>query len=512
MPRTVNLLVADARWSAGVVAAIFCLTVLLNWSGLGPGDAERYVKSALAWREDGFHLGETHWELRYLFVLPMAAMFSVFGPSETAAAVPNVLYAAAIVAVTFYFARRYVGNAEGSVAAAFVAGSVFFVARPLEVEAYGPEAFFVALSCWCFVASRVEKERYAWLIAAGVVAGFAWTVREQTLYLMMVFGLLTLLSRKDVFRSCVALGFGFGSILLIEWLYYWAVAGDPFYRYRIDLSHRTIGQNVELKGSDASLANRFIRPIRDNFTYAMTTPFLLLAALAAWRPGWRTVLAPPSRRQTFILFGWMAFLSVPICGYIFNLALPRYYPVLAYATLLALALACVELWRRHGAAPAAALAVIVLFANVALADFVKYREYSEARFLADYAMKSAEPIETDPLTANRTRHQLMLRGVPSDEASRRIPIRLAPTPGALFFKSHMTQRQPPTWCALVIADVRPVIWTHALIRHAGVDRIAGGKLRATVARPQPVQIVRVLEEEVATDPATGAPCLSPPQK
>lgn len=510
-PKLAGSALTDLRASAILIAALFIISVAAYWHGFGPGDPERYVRAALLWVEKGFYLGDTHWALRHPFVLPIAASFALIGVSEFAATLPNIVYAGALTAMTFFFMRRYVGRAEGAIGAAFIATSAFFVARPIELEAYGAEIFFDALACWLFVAAWIERRRYALLFAAGVAAGFAWAIREQTVYLMMVFGLLVLWSRKDIWRSGLALVVGFGSIIALEWAFYAIAAGDPFYRYKIDVNHRYIGQVITFTAEESKLANKIVRPIIDLLVAPNTTPFLVLALLAALRPGWRAAIETPSRRRTFLVFVAISAAAVPVCAYGFDLSLPRYYPILTYAIFLSLALSTAAAARRYGVPVGAALAAAIIFLNAAAADFSRYQEYSEARFLAEEAAQYDEPIETDALTASRTRYQMVLRGVPLDEASRRILMTQTPTVGSLYFKSHLAAGGGPNWCRLRIVDIRPKNWTHALIRMSGLDRIAGAKVRSVTARPAPVEIVRVLASPSDVDPKTGAPCRASPE-
>ncbi len=503
-----SAILSDFRSSFLLVAAIFVASVAAYWHGFGPGDSERYVRAALDWLENGFHLGETHWALRHPFVLPIAASFYAFGVSEFSATLPNIAYAAALTAITYYFSRRYLGKVEGTIATAFVATSAFLVARPLELEVYGAEIFYAALACWLFVAASSERRRYVLLMATGVAAGLAWAIREPTLYLMLVFGALTLWSRKDFWRSALALGVGFVLIIAIEWLFYAIAAGDPFYRYRIDLGHRTTGQEITISGDDATVLNTIIRPLKDLLSYPTTTPFLVIAIFWVWFLGWRTILEPPARRKAIIVFGAMSLAAVPICAYAFNLSFPRYYPILTYAIFLVLAMATVETGRRHGRLAAITMATGITFLNAAAADFSRYNEYAEARFLAEFAARSAEPIAADPLTASRARYQLMLRGFDARESSRRIVMTSSPILGALYFKSHVVRGRDSNWCPLEIVDVRPTNWTHFILRATGLDKIAGAKIRSVTAKPEPVAIVRVLERPSAIDPKTGRACIS----
>lgn len=506
-PSAFALILTDARTAPMFVAALFFGSVALYWHGFGPGDPERYVRAALDWNENRFNLGETHWSLRLPIVLPIAGAFALLGANEFAATLPNILYAGGLVAVTFLFMRRYVGRLEGTIAAAFIATSAFFVARPIELDGYGAEALYVAAACWFFVASGMERRRYLLLFAAGFAAGFAWLVREQTLFLMAAFGLLTLMSRKDLLRSLFALGCGFGLVIAAELIFYAIGAGDPLYRYEIDLNHRNIGREIAIEGEDASLFNRLVRPIKDLLASPTTTPFLALAAIAMVGLGWRTAREPEGRRRTFTTFCVAAAIAVPVCAYAFNLALPRYYSIFTYAVFLVLALATAEIARRRGPLPAIGFAALVTFLNIAAADFSRYGEYAEARRLATIAARSAETIETDPLTASRARYQMVLRGFSLRDASSRIVMTDRPTVGGLYFKSHVVARRPSHWCAIEVADVRPFNWTHYLIRKSGLSAIAGAKIRSIVADPAPVELVRVLEGPATSDPATGKACL-----
>ncbi|MEX0645172.1 MAG: glycosyltransferase family 39 protein, partial [Parvularculaceae bacterium] len=134
------------------VAGAFIAAIALYWSGVGPGDAENYIAFALDWSERGPLLGENHWQLRHLFVLPMAGAFALLGASEVAATLPNILYAAGVVTVTFIFARKYLWDGAGIAAAGLVALSAFLVEMQFEVRIDGAQLFFEALAAWLFIA------------------------------------------------------------------------------------------------------------------------------------------------------------------------------------------------------------------------------------------------------------------------------------------------------------------------------------------------------------------------
>ena len=490
------------------VAAIFAGSVAFYWHGFGPmGDAERYVAAALEWREKGLYLGETHWALRHLFVLPMAAAFALFGPSELAATLPNMLYAAGLVGVTFFYGQKYFGAREGTVAAILVAISAFFVSRTLEVGVYGAEIFFAALSSWLFVAAQYERRRIACLIAAGAVAGLASTIREQTLYLVVAFGLLSLLGRRQILFSLVAIGLGFGGVLVVEWLIYGLSAGDPFYRYRIDLQHRSTGWATLDSSTDTSFA-KFTRPFKDMSTDPVTTPVLLIAiAVAAFLAGERRRLQSATR-SVLSIFAAISAVAAGISAYAFDLATPRYYPILPYFICLFLGVATVALGQRHGIRAAIFVLLLAALANTAGEDFGNYNEYDEARVLARYARTSDEPIFTDPLTASRTRYLLRLADAPRDRISALIRSDKTYPAGVLYFKASPSSTRLGYWCAIARVDARSGNWTHAVIRYFKIDKALGGSIERIADKPGPVEFIRVLPRAAAHDPKSGKACLS----
>lgn len=491
------------------VVALFMGALMLYWSGVGPRDAEQYLNAALNWREAPF-LGDDHWSLRHLFVLSIAASFFVFGVSENAAIIPNVVFAALTVFITWRFVRRAFGEREAAIAASLIATSAFFVARPLELEVYGAEAFFAALAMWLFIEAQADVSRPRLLLAAGLAVGLATTLREQSAYLLLVFGLLIVAARqRDAVRSLLLVGAGFGAVIAIELVTYAAVAGDPFYRYKIDLGHRDIAVNASMSADEARLVNRMRRAAVDLVTFPLTTPMLVFAAISGFYLARAKTALPRRAAVALRSFGAAALISAIAVPAIFNLSSPRYMPLIAYAAFLLIAVAIADLWNKKRWRLAIIAGAGVVAANIFIADFSNYGEYAEAKRLATIAAASSEPIYADPLTASRARYQLLLRRATRQEASSRIVNARPPIgPGKLFFKTQRTRADDGLWCVVAVETVRRPKWSHALLRESGIARLLGSRLEAIVSPPPPVLLIRTLQEPGPIDPVSRRPCIA----
>lgn len=494
-----------------LLAAMFAVYASLEWRGLGAGDEAHYIEAALKWRDHGLYLGTDHWELRHLLVVPIATAFAAFGPSEAASILPNFFYAAGLIAVTFVFARKHLGEGEAFAIAALIAASGYFVSRPLELDIYGVEIFFAVLAAWLFVDARTRTMPLPALFASGLAAGLAWSVRESALSLPLAIGLLTLISFDRRIAAASVFSAGFFSIISAELIAYAVAAGDPLYRYVTDLGHRGASTAAQLQVADSTPGARVMRALKDTFTTPLTTPFLLAAVAVAvalrrslWRGGVRTSVP--------LAFAVMAASAMLICMFPLNLSHPRYYPMMMYAATIVLGVGVAAATRRRGVGAFAAALGVYAAANLAAADIRRYGEYAEARTLASTASRSAETIYTDFSTANRAQLLMALRGETLAGAERAVIGVATPPEGALYFKSYRVRRAAPTWCRLNYQIVRPRSWTRALLKRLGFDRYGPAVLKAILEPPPPVELFRVSSEARSTDAVSGAACLPAPAK
>ena len=231
---------ARLREQAGALTLILLLafTVRICWiafSGWNPtpdDDAFRYDFTARA-LADG--LGYIHlngeptafWPPGYPLLL--AGAFSLFGQHLEVAQVLNALLGTATVGLVYLIGLRLFGRRPALIAAAIVAffpSLIFFTAVTVSEVAF---TFFALLAVLLLL---IEAQSFAggsgrgpstasgrslrWLLAAGIVLGFASLVRGQALLLPLVlipFWLASGIDRRGVARGIVALALGMGLVV-----------------------------------------------------------------------------------------------------------------------------------------------------------------------------------------------------------------------------------------------------------------------------------------------------------
>ncbi|NWG91536.1 MAG: glycosyltransferase family 39 protein [Parvularculaceae bacterium] len=477
--------------SAGAVASLFAAALALGYSGLAPNDSGHYINAALRWVENGPSLGGSHWSLRTPIVAPMAASFALFGKSELTAALPNMAFAAGLLAATLVFASRILGRTAGLAAAALMATSAYFVTMQTEVSISGVEAFFIVLSCWIFLEAVTRAGDLRLFALSGAVAGAAWLCREVAILVPAAFTLFLLLRRPLQWTAIVAMGTAFAAVAAAELAVYAIVAGDPFYRLDIDLGHRGANPYDDGVAPNIGPARQLIRPLAFLLSATETTPFLVLGAAAFLDKSFRSTFAEGTRRDALRLFGLASFVAFVGAGYGLNLKSNDYYPIVAYASYLALGAYVAHLFERRGRL-AGVSALIALFAlNAASIDFRRYDEYAEARQLARYVRATDQTVMTDQSTAVRARTLLRLAGLSQRDASRRIlSLREHRAPCGLIYAATPAGaaraiRPAAGWREIWRADPRRRPVTHRTLSALGLSAIPSRRLQEILRGAEP---------------------------
>ena len=293
-------------------------------------------------------LGVNHWGLRHCIVLPMAALFGLFGQSETTLVLPSVTYAVGLIALLGYMAWRLHGWLACAIAVV-IAGTIPVIATGATlISTDVPEAFFVAASLWAFYRG-IHAPRPAMLVWSGVLAGIALLTRETSVSLIVLYGVLFLFGYGRDRRAYFWLGLGAAIPVGLDWLYLTSFSGDPLYRLHASLKgvqgdgpqmEAVIGKQGGLDRFGTLDVSRWLKPFAGTLANQNFGLFLWLAVPATV---WLIVRGPMRVRAGAALIGGLALVWFLVIGYVLMhwlWVIPRYYAALAVLTVpLAIALA-----------------------------------------------------------------------------------------------------------------------------------------------------------------------------
>jgi 4-amino-4-deoxy-L-arabinose transferase-like glycosyltransferase len=336
------------------LSAAWLVIVLMAAKGINSWDGPDYAIGALLLHAGEPLAGPNHWSLRWPLIGPMAVLFEIFGPSQFAAVVPNILYSAGTLLVTYFASRRLLGEDMARVLTVLVLLTVNIVIRPIEVMIDGPELFYVVASLWSLLIGLEARGRPAlrWMVLSGLAAGGAWLCRESTVFLPVVIALTALVRRERFWQIGLAAGGGFLAVLFLEWLFYFTVAGDPFYRLNLSLNHGegNPGASIGAERFTTTPPLQFItEPLGELFIHPLVTPVVLFGMAAGWLLHSNRSAFTHRAKQATALFGAAALLSFVICSFVLSLEWPLYYPVVPYAAVLVFAVAAVRFLPRYPA-------------------------------------------------------------------------------------------------------------------------------------------------------------------
>lgn len=474
--------------------ALAVASVCLTWVGFIESDDLFYAGAAIGWVQNSLFLGESHWALRHSIVLPMAALFRLFGQSETTLVLPSLIYEASLLALLGYMAWRLHGWLASAIAVT-IAGTIPVIATGASlVSTDVPEAFFVIASFWAFCRG-MQPPRPAMLLWSGVLAGVALITRETSVALIGLYAVLFVFGHGGSRRAYLWLGLGAAIVVGLDWLYLTSLSGDPLYRLHIAIKgvHGDGPQMESVVSKVGGLDHfgsldvvRWLKPVVATF---MNQNFGLFLWLAVPATVWLVVRGPVSARSEAALIGALALAWFVVIGYLLThwlWVIPRYYLV---CTVLVVPLAIVIAHAASVGRTRIALAAVALVAgsNMALNLGATTDLMAGERALATFAQSTTETIRTDPATERGARWLLDQHGV-----GNRVSVG-EPKPGSLYFYNSRPRRSlsadwpvrvpPPGWICIRTFEV-PAKWTHFLVTTFSLAHILPAGL-ATKLDPPP---------------------------
>jgi 4-amino-4-deoxy-L-arabinose transferase-like glycosyltransferase len=334
----------------GLVALLSLCWALVTGGGFQGWDDLHYVQAAQNWLYNGATLPTDHWSGRLPYVLLLTIGMMLFGNNSAALVVPNSLLFLIVIGTSWWIARLTFSPRSAVFAAILAATTPQIFRFP---QTFYPEALETALCGFeialVIIAIRSPSARRGIVIlfTAGLVGGTALVLRATSAVVPLALAAFILLEvgrrpRSALILIC-SLAAGYIVSLLAEALYYYLLAGEPFYRYVVDgkdgvVNDEMIGETII--GRDALFNFHLARlwggwapsVIRihwavNHLVNLFTTPSLLLTpylGLAGVICGLRIRTARNFALFVFFMFG----LQYVLYTFVFILSpTPRYYAI-----------------------------------------------------------------------------------------------------------------------------------------------------------------------------------------
>ncbi|MFT3965179.1 MAG: glycosyltransferase family 39 protein [Sphingobium sp.] len=220
----------------------------------GVYDDGRYLAAATRWAMEGPVLGRDHWSLRWPLVLPSAAIVRWAGLDFRALLIPGILSYLGLALVNYFGLRSVVSARAGFL------GALGILATPgiaywscalypdLMEAAFWSAAFW---SLWHGTHAPAGAGRTRWMVAAGLLAGLSFCVRETSAGLAVGLVLAMIFLPRIPLRLWIVAGLGAALLPVAEYATLWAASGDPLYRLHVDLNHIAIASE-DMRGGVAT--------------------------------------------------------------------------------------------------------------------------------------------------------------------------------------------------------------------------------------------------------------------
>lgn len=460
---------AFGRWSLLLVAMpgllLAVALLMLVQAGYTGEDDAHYLFAADGWLSGQWFLGVNHWHLRHPHVLAIAGSFALFGRHEWAMMLPTVVAFLGVILLTCWLIRRVADELTAIFAGLLVAATPVFVFYAKVPYPDINELFCCVLS-FVLMWKGLETARYRWFILSGLVMGVAWLIRPSCAPLILLYGLLFLIGYRVPRPRYLSMGIGFAPLILAEWAYYFLRAGDPFYRFAVDMRSLEISTAHMVGGVAHGLRPPFnialmakwvpnslvdVHWLVNPYIDFLTSPsygFLYLAAIVAavvlLRDGRSS---RPDTRAFVRMMIALALLWIFVTIYVLNLRpQPRYFLPATWSACLLVAMGLRHMLQRKGWGWAALLLALLVIIDIALASARKYPMEAE-RELAVFVASHDGPLATDLLKA---RFFLEERGL-VDRVTFIDEGRMPPAGVFLTASDHLE-----SWSAKDISGFRPV--------------------------------------------------------
>lgn len=263
-----------------LVLTVWFLTTYVFWVGyVGAADDENYARYAFL-----FHRPPINWwEFRMPFILAVRGSFRLFGPTELAAVLPNLIASLAIAAAIAWFAGWGCNPSWRTVAAALMAvtipSSVGF--RSTVLAPFLSGAFLIVGSVCILRGTRRVPYIGAVLLALG------YATHEVSFFYVAIFCLTCLaFDWKRYWRIVLVCVAASAAVVLIEAASYKILLGDPLARFHTS-AHGLENNDARTDPTSGIHGLRFYTWPIETFLFSKTFGFdllvLMISGVFVWR-------------------------------------------------------------------------------------------------------------------------------------------------------------------------------------------------------------------------------------
>lgn len=222
------------RWTVyAAMGMLACLLVLATATGVMGADDLRYSRYAQALMDGEYRDAVNEWRrhnaLRYGVIIPVAAVYSLFGVTEWSTMILPIIASTLSVVLLVEIGRRMFSLRVGIIAGLLYAT---FPLRLIFGAVLIPELIsecWVLLAAVCYLQARQRGGGY-WLLA-GLLMGIAYLTKEPALFIGGAFLLYAMWERE--WRGAALFAAGVGAVGAVEIAYYTVAWGDPLFRLHV---------------------------------------------------------------------------------------------------------------------------------------------------------------------------------------------------------------------------------------------------------------------------------------
>ena len=204
---------------------------LIFFSGMGSSDSLAYSKAANE-IDKGIDPNSTlTLTTRIGLIYATTLSYNLFGIDDFSSVLFVLITSIGSIILVFYFGKLFFNEKIGLMASFLLSFFPLDVVYSTKLVSDIPSAFFMSLGVYFFLYNeKNQKLKYGiGYILSGLFIGIGYMIRESVL-LIGLFFLIYVLYKKKIKKEYFLVALGFLIILAIEWMIFYNLTGDPFFR------------------------------------------------------------------------------------------------------------------------------------------------------------------------------------------------------------------------------------------------------------------------------------------